>query len=179
VRPPPFLAPARTGKAFTCFVRSLCLRVFAPSVFVCLRFSSIMIYPCYELPSEGAVRLRSNKCSMTRLAHPVNRPLSRKCEGVAAKIHRTVRCAPECPVCQPRTWPTVGCAISGRHVCPTNSQQVASDCLVCHGARGWQRSTSPNKEGDHQYSLSGAPTDKKAIKVFQMELQRLLGSLGL
>jgi hypothetical protein len=31
-------------------------------------------------------------------------------------IHRTVRCAPDCPVSQRSAGPTVGCAICARHV---------------------------------------------------------------
>jgi hypothetical protein len=33
-----------------------------------------------------------------------------------AIIHRTVRCAPDCPVSQRSVGPTVGCAICARHV---------------------------------------------------------------
>jgi hypothetical protein len=33
-----------------------------------------------------------------------------------AKIHRNVRCAPDCPVSQRSDGPTVGCAICARHV---------------------------------------------------------------
>jgi hypothetical protein len=53
------------------------------------------------------------------------------------------------PVCQPRAWPTVGHVISGCHVCRANGHQVAPDCLVCHGANGWQRSASSKKERNH------------------------------
>jgi hypothetical protein len=37
-------------------------------------------------------------------------------EGAAAKIHRTIRCAPDCPVSQRHPRPTVDGAINGRHV---------------------------------------------------------------
>jgi hypothetical protein len=53
VRPSPFLALTGTGKAFVCFICSLHLRAFAPSVFVCLHFSSVMIYPCYKTAERG------------------------------------------------------------------------------------------------------------------------------
>jgi hypothetical protein len=40
-----------------------------------------------------------------------------------AIIHRTVRCAPDCPVSQRTAGPTVGCAICARHVAePTNGR---------------------------------------------------------
>ena len=44
------------------------------------------------------------------------RPLSGICRRRTATIHRTVRCAPDCPVSQRSAGPTVGCAICARHV---------------------------------------------------------------
>ncbi len=46
----------------------------------------------------------------------VNWPLSGICRRRTAKIHRTVRCAPECPVSQWSAGPTVGRAICAGHV---------------------------------------------------------------
>ena len=43
-------------------------------------------------------------------------PLSGICRRRTAKIHRTVRCAPDCPVSQRSAGPTVGRAIGARHV---------------------------------------------------------------
>jgi hypothetical protein len=40
--------------------------------------------------------------SSAQVGAPANWPLSGKSEGTAAKIHWTVQCAPDCPVCQPR-----------------------------------------------------------------------------
>jgi hypothetical protein len=37
-------------------------------------------------------------------------------EDAAAKIHWTVRCAPNCPVSQRHPWPTVGSTINGGHM---------------------------------------------------------------
>jgi hypothetical protein len=52
-------------------------------------------------------------------------------EGAAAKIYRTVRCAPDCLVSQRRPRPTVGSTINGRHVARANGHLVAPDCPVC------------------------------------------------
>jgi hypothetical protein len=54
-------------------------------------------------------------------------------EGVAAKIHRTVWCASDCPVSQRRPRPMVGSVINGRHVAQANGHLVAPDCPVCTG----------------------------------------------
>ena len=43
-------------------------------------------------------------------------PLSGICRRRTAKIHRTVRCAPDCPVSQRSAGPTVGRGIRARHV---------------------------------------------------------------
>ena len=43
-------------------------------------------------------------------------PLSGICRRRTAKIHRTVRCAPDCPVSQRSAGPTVGRAICAGHV---------------------------------------------------------------
>jgi hypothetical protein len=45
-----------------------------------------------------------------------NQPLSGFLWRLSAKIHRTVRCAPDCPVSQRSARPTVGRAIRARHV---------------------------------------------------------------
>jgi hypothetical protein len=50
-----------------------------------------------------------------RLAR-ANWPLSGIHRRRTAIIHRTVRCAPDCPVSQRSAGPTVGCAICARHV---------------------------------------------------------------
>jgi hypothetical protein len=80
---------------------------------------------CTNLGSTG-------QCPVPRLAEPVNRPLSGIRWGAAAIIHQTVRCAPDCPMCQPRAWPTASHAIIDYHVCRANGHYVASDCLVRH-----------------------------------------------
>jgi hypothetical protein len=66
-------------------------------------------------------------------------PLSGIHRRRTAKIHRTVRCAPDCPVSQRSARPTVGRAICARHVAePT--------------ARSWHRTVRCAPD------MSGAPT---------------------
>jgi hypothetical protein len=71
----------------------------------------------------------SVRCARLALA---NSPLSGFHRGRTAIIHRTVRCAPDCPVSQRSAGPTVGCAI-----CETrgraNGREGAPDCPVCTG----------------------------------------------
>jgi hypothetical protein len=79
----------------------------------------------------------------------VNRPLSGSSWG-----HCYYK-SPNCPMCTglsgaPAARLTNGRrAISAGHVSQANDHQVASDCLVCQVAEGWQRSASPGKEGNH------------------------------
>ena len=86
-----------------------------------------------------------------RLPRP-KRPLSGICRRRTAKIHRTVRCAPDCPVSQRSAGPTVGRAIGARHVAePTvgrkhRTVRCAPDCPVRQICNGRQRSAAPVKE---------------------------------
>jgi hypothetical protein len=93
-------------------------------------------------------------------------PLSGKEPGDVAIIHRTVRCAPDCPVSQPangsRLRPTVGRnrrRPRGRHVARANGRRTAPDmsgvhrtvrcapdCPVCQARRDGQRSARALKE---------------------------------
>jgi hypothetical protein len=133
-------------------------------------------------------------------------------------VHWTVRCAPDsvsCPVwsCdellalgkKPKALrlkitglsgvpsspaPTVGSAISGRHVARANGHLVAhrTVSVVPRGPRA-QRSASPEKEGDRApdrdcscpvvHRTVRCATRQKARIAFQMDLQRLLDDLGL
>jgi hypothetical protein len=61
------------------------------------------------------VRWCTGHVRCARLAR-VNWPLSGIHRRRTAIIHRTVRCAPDCPVSQRSAGPTVGCAICARHV---------------------------------------------------------------
>ena len=86
-----------------------------------------------------------------RLPRP-KRPLSGFSPATSAKIHRTVRCAPDCPVSQRSAGPTVGRAIGARHVAePTvgrkhRTVRCAPDCPVRQICNGRQRSAAPVKE---------------------------------
>jgi hypothetical protein len=78
--------------------------------------------------------------------------LSGNCRRRTAIIHRTVRCAPDCPVSQRSAEPTVGRGICARHVVwPTvgrrhRTVRCAPDCPVRQICNGQQRSTAPVKE---------------------------------
>ena len=69
-----------------------------------------------------------------------------------AIIHRTVRCAPDCPVSQRSAGPTVGRAICAGHVAePTvgrghRTVRCAPDCPVRQRLPDPQRSAAPFKE---------------------------------
>ena len=75
-------------------------------------------------------------------------PLSGICRRRTAKIHRTVRCAPDCPVSQWPAGPTVGRTICARHVAePTvgrghRTVRCAPDCPVRHRLPNLQRSAT-------------------------------------
>jgi hypothetical protein len=81
-------------------------------------------------------------------------PLSGICRRRTAKIHRTVWCAPDCPVSQRSAGPTVGRAICAGHVAePTvgrghRTVRCAPDCPVRHLLPHLQRSALPFKEGN-------------------------------
>jgi hypothetical protein len=53
-----------------------------------------------------------------------NQPLSGSSPATSAKIHRTVRCAPDCPVSQRSAEPTVGRAIGARHVAEPTVRKI-------------------------------------------------------
>jgi hypothetical protein len=126
-----------------------------------------------------------------RLPRP-NRPLSRIRRWRTAKIHRTVRCAPDCPVSQRSTRangrPRILRATRGE----ANGRKGAPDCPVCTGhvrcANGSQISNSRlrclRKEIGHR-TVSGVHRTvrcarrQKARSAFQICSQRLLAALGL
>jgi hypothetical protein len=78
----------------------------------------------------------SVRCArLTRAKWPLS-GIRRRCTAI---IHRTVRCAPDCPVSQLSAEPTVGHAICAGHVVvPTvgrghRTVRCAPDCPVCTG----------------------------------------------
>jgi hypothetical protein len=102
------------------------------------------------------------------------RPLSGNCRRRTAKIHRTVRCAPDCPVRQWSAGPTVGRTICARHVAePTvgRGHRTVRCAPDMSGAPTAPRSATVgyavfgNKSGTGQCpvctGLSGAPDDRR------------------
>jgi hypothetical protein len=84
-------------------------------------------------------------------------PLSGIRRRRTTKIHRTVRCAPDCPVSQRSAGPTVGRGIYARHVAGRPGQRsgggtglsgVHRTCPVRQRLPHLQRSASPFKEGN-------------------------------
>jgi hypothetical protein len=71
-----------------------------------------------------------------------------------AIIHRTVRCAPDCPVSQRSAGPTAGRAICAGHVAEPTARRgiglsgVHRTCPVRQRLSGCQRSTVPFMEGN-------------------------------
>ena len=129
-----------------------------------------------------------------RLPRP-KRPLSGFSPATSAKIHRTVRCAPDCPVSQRSAGPTVGRAIGARHVAePTveKGHRTVRCAPDMSGAPTVRRSASESngrmsflwKQIGHR-TVSGVHRTvrcarrQKARIAFQMCSQRLLAALGL
>jgi hypothetical protein len=83
--------------------------------------------------------------------HRAKWPLSGIRRRRTAKIHRTVRCAPDCPVSQRSARPTVGRGIRARHVAkPTvgRGHRTVRCAPVRQRLPHLQRSASPFKEGN-------------------------------
>jgi hypothetical protein len=95
-----------------------------------------------------------------RLAR-VNWPLSGNRRRRTAKIHRNVRCAPDCPVSQRSAGPTVGRAICAGHVTKPTARRGHRTCPVRQRLSGCQRSASPFKERNLHRTVSGAPRDRR------------------
>jgi hypothetical protein len=100
-----------------------------------------------------------------RLAR-VKWPLSGIHRRRTAKIHRTVRCAPDCPVSQRSAGPTVGRAICAGHVAEPTARRWHRTCPVHQRLSGCQRSASLFKEGNRapdsvRCASSGAPDDRR------------------
>ena len=129
-----------------------------------------------------------------RLPRP-KRPLSGFSLATSAKIHRTVRCAPDCPVSQRSAGPTVGRAIGARHVAEPTVGKVHRTVRCApdmSGAPTVRRSASESndrmsllwKRIGHR-TVSGVhrtvrcATRQKAKMAFQICSQRLLAALGL
>jgi hypothetical protein len=101
----------------------------------------------------------TRQCLVPRLVARRTGRSRENAEGSAAIIQLTIWCAPNCPVCQPRAWPTVDRAISWRHVAhPTvrRSHRTVRCATGVGGYNGWLRQKS---KGITHYSLSGGAPD--------------------
>jgi hypothetical protein len=156
---------------------------------------------------SGSIGLSGGAPDSVRCARlaQANWPLSGIQRRRTAIIHRTVRCAPECPVSQRSAGPTVGRAICARHVaeptarrghrtvrCAPDMSGVHRTCPVCTGhVRCANGSLAANgrlrrrrKEIGHR-TLSGVHRTvrcarrQKARIAFPDCSQRLLAALGL
>jgi hypothetical protein len=143
---------------------------------------------------SGSTGLSGVRCARLARANSLLSGFHRRCTAI---IHRTVRCAPDCPVSQRSVGPTVGCAIRARHVAePTvgrghRTVRCAPDCPVCTGLSGAptaprrQRSTTPQKETNLHRTVSGVHRTvrcarrQKARFAFPDCSQQLLAALGL
>jgi hypothetical protein len=87
--------------------------------------------------------------------------LSGICRRRTAKIHRTVRCAPDCPVSQRSAEPTVGRGICARHVVwPTAGKWHRTVRCARSATVGNGRLRCLRKEIGHR-TVSGAPDDRR------------------
>ena len=112
-------------------------------------------------------------------------PLSGIHRRRTAKIHRTVRCAPDCPVSQRSAGPTVGRAIGARHVAePTVGREHRTVRCARSATVGNGRFRHLRKQIGHR-TVSGVHRTvrcarrQKARMAFRICSQRLLAALGL
>jgi hypothetical protein len=118
---------------------------------------------CQSLLSLGAPD--SVRCARLARANSLLSGFHRRCTAI---IHRTVRCAPDCPVSQRSAWPTVGCAICARHVAePTVGREhrtvrCAPDSVRCANGRLRQgRKEIRTGQCPVCTGLSSAPGDRR------------------
>jgi hypothetical protein len=102
-----------------------------------------------------------------------------------AKIHRTVRCAPDCPVSHRSAGPTVGRGIRSRHVAePTvgrghRTVRCANGSLAANGRLRRLRKEIGHRTVSGVHRTVRCTRRQKARKAFQICSQRLLAALGL
>jgi hypothetical protein len=122
--------------------------------------------------------------SGAQFASATNPPLSGIFEDVVAKIHQTVRCAPDCPVIQHRPRQRSAARLAGdAWPKPTVTRLYRTVSSVPRGPRA-QRLASPGKERNRHCSC---PVGHRTVRcanrqktriAYQMEIQRLLAALG-
>jgi hypothetical protein len=93
-------------------------------------------------------------------------------------VHRTVRCAPDCPVSQQSTRPTVDRGIRARRVAEPTVRRGHRTVSGAPTALNLQWSASPNKEKDPHRTVRCARRQKARIAFLKCS-QRLLAALGL
>ena len=119
-------------------------------------------------------------------------PLSGIRRRRTAKIHRTVRCAPDCPVSQRSAGPTVGCVIHARHVAePTvgrghRTVRCAPDSVRC--ANGSKAANGRLRQIRKEIRTGQCPVVHRTVRCARRQKariafldcsQRLLAALGL
>ena len=114
-----------------------------------------------------------------------NQRLSGFSPATSAKIHRTVRCAPDCPVSQRSAGPTVGRAICAGHVAePTverghRTVRCANDSQICNGRLCCLRKEIGHRTVSGVHRTVRCARRQKARIAFWICSQRLLAALGL
>jgi hypothetical protein len=112
-------------------------------------------------------------------------PLSGIYRRRTAIIHRTVRCAPDCPVSQRSAGPTVGRGIRARHVAePTvgrghRTVRCANGSLAANGRLRRLRKEIGHRTVSGVHRTVRCTSRQKARSAFQICSQRLLAALGL
>jgi hypothetical protein len=100
--------------------------------------------------------------SCAQAGSTTNSLLSGIAEDVVAKIHRTIRCALDCPVCQqhPCQWSAARSARNQRATCGHSQRSLGKIGLfdVPRGPRV-QRLASPKKERNRALFMSGGAPD--------------------
>jgi hypothetical protein len=126
---------------------------------------------------SGCTGLSGGAPDSVRLAW-ANWPLSGNRRRRTAIIHRTIRCATDCPVSQRSAGPTVGRAICAGHVAEPTARRGHRTCPVRQRLSVCQRSASPFKEINLHRTVRCATRQKVRI-AFPDCSQRLLAALGL
>jgi hypothetical protein len=114
-----------------------------------------------------------------------NSLLSEIAEGAAAKIHRTIRCAPDCPVSQQRPRQRSAARSTGDAwpeptvTRPHRTILCALNIIRC--AKGTEGSTVGfAREGKKSGTVHVRCANRQKARIaYQMEIQRLLAALGL
>jgi hypothetical protein len=108
----------------------------------------------------------------------VNMQLSGNRRRRTTKIHRTVRCAPDCPVSQLSAGPTVDRVIRARRVAKPTVRRGHRTVSGAPTALNLQRLASPKKERNPHRTVRCARRQKARIAFLECS-QRLLAALGL